>query len=482
MAGRGEAVARRLPDIAPQVFGMPDCIAKQILEFVVDIHKTQAEHLLPLHQRVSTGMKAFVDRAAGFDVVDAAMRCRYLPIAHSFGTAPVAAPRRNRSLRNRGRGLRVGEFKFFGEISFGGQRLKYGTSHTRSNRCVYETLEPVSGVIPRHDTFESEYMGAGNLLFFGPLAPAGDFDQEVFCARHKDGTPWKWGDLLCRDDDDDPYVGVRADLGDYPADSPLRAVSSTKNSHFTLRCLRYAPEDVDDDTLEKARSLSASWHADKDWRKEGRKRECSLDMEQVMQRMDQPDPWVEDSFFGPRPNWPNRWNRCLCDWQSKTLFASSFYLPSSAEYSAGSAVPLYPDFRGGFGAGLRIQCPLVKTSVQAPYGFYILDEYGEDEFTSSESLYLDQSGLYYEMFATPSGPLSEIFLFAIHLFFKPFFKTEGGYDHAGEFTEHIDFDAPLPPLRPYAITISLVKASDGDTGGVTPLSEASILAYLDMLM
>ena len=472
MAGRGEAVARRLPDIAPQIFGMPDCIAKQILEFVVDIHKTQAEHLLPLHQRVSTEMKAFVDRAAGFDVVDAAMRCRYLPIAHSFGTAPVAAPRRNRSLRNRGRGLRVGEFKFFGEIQFGGQRLRFGTSHTRSVSNEYETLEPVSGVIPRRDEFESERMNGNNLLFFGPLSPAGDFDPEVFCARHKDGTCWKWGDLLCRDNDEEyEHIGVRYDF-DWSID-PLRAASSTKDSHFTLRCLRYAPEDVDDDTLEKARSLSASWHADKDWRKEGRKMECSLDMEQVIQRMDQPDPWVHLTY-GRYFKEPNSWNRRLCDWQSKTLISSSF-----ADYSTESGgVCFHPEFRAGFGAGLKIQCPLVKTSTQQPYGFYILNETYEDEYTICESNYLDQSGLYYEMVVAPSGPLSEFFNFTIHLFFKPFFAD----DHAGGFTHDIDFDAPLPPLRPYAITVSLTKISDYEHGGVTPLSEASILAYLDMLM
>ena len=51
----------------------------------------------------------------------------------------------------------------------------------------------------------------------------------------------------------------------------------------------------------------------------------------------------------------------------------------------------------------------------------------------------------------PPGPLSELFTFFVRIYFKPFDADGDG----NRWARWIDLDEPLPPLRPYAISISL---------------------------
>ena len=51
----------------------------------------------------------------------------------------------------------------------------------------------------------------------------------------------------------------------------------------------------------------------------------------------------------------------------------------------------------------------------------------------------------------PPGPLSELFTFFVRVYLRPV-DADGDWNRWARF---IDLDAPMPPLRPYAISISL---------------------------
>ncbi len=69
-----------------------------------------------------------------------------------------------------------------------------------------------------------------------------------------------------------------------------------------------------------------------------------------------------------------------------------------------------------------------------------------------ENELLDMSGLYYSFdVAPPPGPLSELFTFFVRVYLRPVDADGDG----NRWARWIDLDAPLPPLRPYAISISL---------------------------
>ena len=87
------------------------------------------------------------------------------------------------------------------------------------------------------------------------------------------------------------------------------------------------------------------------------------------------------------------------------------------------------------------------------------------------------SGLYYSFDVDPlPGPLSELFAFFVRVYFKPFDADGDG----NRWARWIDLDAPLPPLRPYAISISLRPTAEG--GGEPPLSQESYAYFLDNMI
>lgn len=91
---------------------------------------------------------------------------------------------------------------------------------------------------------------------------------------------------------------------------------------------------------------------------------------------------------------------------------------------------------------------------------------------------LNHSGIYYDLLVEPPpGPFSDIFMFCVHIYFKPCFPRNS---HQA-WTADLDLDDPLPPFRPYALSITLIKRSALDDDYET-VTEETALAYLDMLM
>ena len=83
--------------------------------------------------------------------------------------------------------------------------------------------------------------------------------------------------------------------------------------------------------------------------------------------------------------------------------------------------------------------------------------------------------LYYSFdVAPPPGPLSELFRFFVRVYFKPF--DADGYEQF--WASEIDLDAPLPPLRPYAISISLRPSDESES----TLTQESYAYFLDNMI
>lgn len=463
--GRSRA-ASQSSHIAPHLLMMPGVVSKEILQFFAD--EAQAEQLMPL-QLVSKGTTSWT-RLVGFDVIGAAARACYLPLAHCFRTAPVTAPRRNHAPRNRG--LRDGEFKFFGEISLGGQRLRYGDYSERDELC------PVSGVMPQHK--DDPYVD-GHLLFFGPLVPVAapvEFSVTVKATGSRSESrvtsdPPTWGEFLLREEDDGfQSVAVRWDR-QYDI-AALQSVCAD-SSRFTFRALRYDPsEEIDDETLAQARNLGDSWRGAHSLTVAS----CyPKDTDAIIRLM--LDSSVQITGTKLSGDWSlHRSSPDPSHWRSKTLVSCPV---SHYDTIKCVGVGTGPDLtcEGGFGAGLRRQCPLICNFYDAPYSRYIP---GDDADSDDEGTMLNHSGIHYDLLVDPPpGPFSEIFMFLVHIYFKPCFPRDAQVHPCRAWTEHIDLNDPLPPFRPYALSITLIKRSalDGDYETVT---EETALAYLDMLM
>ena len=110
-----------------------------------------------------------------------------------------------------------------------------------------------------------------------------------------------------------------------------------------------------------------------------------------------------------------------------------------------------------------------------PYSNYLLEDYSDEDHYEGESVYM--SGIHYRMHLdAPPGPFSEFFELLVHVYFKPF--GADGQTHWW-IRDGIDDlrDELLPPLRPFAIKISLVPRDEyGDQ------DEATVRAYLAMIL
>ena len=74
----------------------------------------------------------------------------------------------------------------------------------------------------------------------------------------------------------------------------------------------------------------------------------------------------------------------------------------------------------------------------------------------------------------PPGPLSELFTFFVRVYLRPV-DADGDWNRWARF---IDLDAPMPPLRPYAISISLRPAQEMNDG----LTQESYAYFLDNMI
>ena len=136
--------------------------------------------------------------------------------------------------------------------------------------------------------------------------------------------------------------------------------------------------------------------------------------------------------------------------------------------------PLSADAHGGHGSGLRAKCPLhVDTDGHSPYIEYMTNECMDPDCGENELL--DMSGLYYSFDVDPPpGPLSELFTFFVRVYLRPVDADGDG----NRWARFIDLDAPMPPLRPYAISISLRPAQEMNDG----LTQESYAYFLDNMI
>ena len=74
----------------------------------------------------------------------------------------------------------------------------------------------------------------------------------------------------------------------------------------------------------------------------------------------------------------------------------------------------------------------------------------------------------------PPGPLSELFTFFVRVYLRPV-DADGDWNRWARF---IDLDAPMPPLRPYAISISLRPSQEMNDG----MSQESFAYFLDKMI
>ena len=285
--------------------------------------------------------------------------------------------------------------------------------------------------------------GEGQILFKGPLTTAdGDVPTCQFPAKNRDGTPYRWGDLLCTTERG--YVN-RVSVG--WGDDPLGV--SSQPASFSLRAAVYKGTSVDAATLDHARARLASFTSggyDTQYER------CVYRDPELVKNLE-----VDDHGSGIVYYKPSEIPRVLSDWQPVDVLESA------------SATP---DSEGGFGVGLNAQCPLYSgLEGEGPYSDCLLDVCrGEGNF---EARCLYMSGIHYSMrLDAPPGPFSEFFELLVHVYFKPFgadgqthWWLEDGIDHLR--------DELLPPLRPFAIKISLVPRDEyGDQ------DEATVRAYL----
>ena len=74
----------------------------------------------------------------------------------------------------------------------------------------------------------------------------------------------------------------------------------------------------------------------------------------------------------------------------------------------------------------------------------------------------------------PPGPLSELFTFFVRVYLRPV-DADGDWNRWARF---IDLDAPMPPLRPYAISISLRPSQEMNDG----MTQESFAYFLDNMI
>ena len=87
----------------------------------------------------------------------------------------------------------------------------------------------------------------------------------------------------------------------------------------------------------------------------------------------------------------------------------------------------------------------------------------------------DMSGLYYSFDVDPPpGPLSELFTFFVRVYLRPVDADGDG----NRWARFIDLDAPMPPLRPYAIAISLRPSQEMNDG----MTQESYAYFLDNMI
>ena len=112
----------------------------------------------------------------------------------------------------------------------------------------------------------------------------------------------------------------------------------------------------------------------------------------------------------------------------------------------------------------------------------MLEDDSDPDHFEGESVYM--SGIHYRMYLdAPPGPFSEFFALLVHVYFKPF-----GADGQVKWwiRDGIDQirDELLPPLRPFAIKISLVPRDAADQGNEEHIkvAEATVRAYLATIL
>ena len=92
----------------------------------------------------------------------------------------------------------------------------------------------------------------------------------------------------------------------------------------------------------------------------------------------------------------------------------------------------------------------------------MLEDDSDPDHYEGEAVYM--SGIHYRMyFDAPPGPFSEFFELLVHVYFKPFGADGQTKWWIRDGIHHIR-DELLPPLRPFAIKISLVPRDAADQG------------------
>ena len=334
--------------------------------------------------------------------------------------------------------LRNGEVKPFGEVVIGGVTCRFGGSVERECN-LYSELGPVSLMnLPHHADDMSPWDDplGGLLVFFGPLHPGHAGELPGFTAKGSDGQPLTWGGLLVRDERAPELLFVRDDLSDDYHD-PLSLTDAgypLGTPHLALRYVRYDPRSIGGIGAKKivqARALRERLESNED---EVEKWEwMRYDMEDFTKLECR-----EESLWGYKSWKPSNRDRCAADWRPGRVALTSS--------------PLELEYHGGHGSGRRHKCPLyVDTDDgRSCYSDYITNMAMDPDCGENELI--DMSGLYYSFDVDLApGPLSELFTLFVRVYFKPF-HLEG---RAQIWATEIHLDAPLPPLRPYAISISL---------------------------
>ena len=227
---------------------------------------------------------------------------------------------------------------------------------------------------------------------------------------------------------------------------PLTAAAAPPR--LDLRYVRYDPRSIGAEALERARALrkrleNGEDHFEKwEW--------TCFDMEDFTKmEFDADRGWW----------WPSNRDRCAADWRPGRVTLETL---GELEY------------HGGHGSGLRAKCPLhLDTAGQRTYIEYITNECMDPDCGENELL--DMSGLYYSFDVDPPpGPLSELFTFFVRVYLRPV-DADGDWNRWARF---IDLDAPMPPLRPYAIAISLRPSQEMNDG----MTQESYAYFLDNMI
>ena len=112
----------------------------------------------------------------------------------------------------------------------------------------------------------------------------------------------------------------------------------------------------------------------------------------------------------------------------------------------------------------------------------MLEDDSDPDHYEGEAVYM--SGIHYRMHLdAPPGPFSEFFELLVHVYFKPF-GADGQTKWWIRDGIHDLRDELLPPLRPFAIKISLVPRDAADQGNEEHIkvAEATVRAYLATIL